>query len=181
MAWEYSEIALQRIGDLFCQKLKQQLLKDYPYGNPDIKGAGPKYASGNLYNSITSSVEIDSEGNPVLLIEYADYFKYVNFGRQAGANKAPIPALLNWISIKGITARNPKGKEIPPLSLPFAIRQNTYKYGIRPTYIYDRTLEDLEDQFDNPSPDLEQELQEVYVALAEDLNIFLEKIGRAHV
>lgn len=192
--------------------MKEALLKKiYYYGNPDIKGRGDKYASGNLYNSIKTSVEIDSNGEPVILVEYADYYNYVNIGRRANAKKVPISSLLSWIRIRGIQPDDSFGtkslayainnkrkkdnkKPIPldilkkwieskgirlseeqkTMSLAFAIQQNIFRYGIKPTNIYDVGLKGFEDQIDNPPPGLSQELERVYEAMAEDINILIE-------
>ena len=57
MAWEYTIQSIQTIASLFEESLKQALLKKiYPYGNPDTKGTGNKYATGNLYNSIKTLI-----------------------------------------------------------------------------------------------------------------------------
>lgn len=184
--YQLTEIQLKILLELLVQKIKQKVASNqYPYGNPEQRGVGNKIASGQLYDSIDYSVEIDTDGNPVGILYYADYFKYVNRGRPAGLGPkaseggVPIPALLNWINIKGINAVDPRGNEIPPLSLAFAIRQNIFRYGIRKTNIYNEGLEDFENIFDdfpnNLPPELRGQAEQLFEQVAQDINIFYEQ------
>lgn len=170
-----TERALNRFGELFTQYLKDAIEKQqYPYGNPQ-RGVGDKIASGDLYNSINYNVDIDDNGDPVLVIEYLDYFENVNWGRRKGKTRVPIENILEWIRIRGLRGRNKKGRFIPQLSFAFAIQTNIYKFGIRPAHIYDKGLDGLLDFVDNPPPGLADEWQDVYDMIAEDVNQFLEK------
>jgi hypothetical protein len=211
--WEYTIEAMEYFATMYQTMMKQALLQRvYPYGNPNVTGQGDKYASGDLYNSITATVEIDANGEPVIYVEYLDYYFNVNRGRQPGGKKVPIAPLLSWIRIRGIKpddtfatkslayAINNKRKKtnkkpIPldilkkwiekkgirlsedqkTMSLAFAIQQNIFRYGIRPANIYDRGLDAFEDQLDNPPPNLSEELERVYAAMAEDINMLIEK------
>lgn len=214
MAWQYTIEAMQEIATMFQTMMKQALIqKVYPYGNPDQKGTGDKYATGNLYNSIQAIVEVDPNGAPTILLEYLDYFDYVNAGRLPGVKRIPTSALIQWIKIRGITVsddfgtnsiayainksrKNKNKKPIPldllrewvrskgiklsdekkTLSLAFAIQQNIFRYGIRPANIYDRGLENFAGVLDNPPDNLSVELQQLYQAMAEDVNLLLENI-----
>jgi hypothetical protein len=176
--WEYTDEALQHIGDLFVAELKKKIKqKSYPYGNPDVKGEGNKYASGDLYNSISANV-IQTKDGATLEISYNDYFKYVNKGRKKGRGLVPIKAILKWISIRGIKGRNKKGRFIKNISFAFAIQKNIFKYGIRPANIYDNTLDTLEETFNNlPNnfpPYLMEGYRELYEAIGQDANLFIE-------
>ena len=213
MAWEYTIEAMQEVATVFQVMLKEALIKKiYPYGNPQ-SGTGDKYASGNLYNSIQTFVEIDPNGEPTILVEYLDYYDFVNAGRLPGVKRVPTSALIDWIRIRGIRtsddfgtngiayainkSRKNKGKKPLPLnvlkewikkkglkmseekktlSLAFAIQQNIYKFGIRPTNIYDRGIDGFANIVDNPPPDLEYELERVYQAMSEDINSLLDNI-----
>jgi hypothetical protein len=171
--FELTEEALQKLGTLFVKMMKQKIReKIYPYGNPQ-SGVGDKYASGNLYNSLTATVMPNGDDFE-LVITYADYFKYVNEGRRAGVKKVPLTALLDWIKIRGIRGRDKKGRFIPNLSLAFAIRQNIYKYGIRPANIYDKGLDSLEAIFENPPPELQQAYTDLYAAIENDVVNFVD-------
>jgi hypothetical protein len=215
--YQLTERALQLLMNLFIAKIRERLLaKDYPYGNPDVKGSGDKYASGQLYNSLSGSIEIGPNGEPIALIEYADYFNNVNRGRKAGVKRVPISALMQWIKIRGLKqtieqqrkgiayainkSREKNNKHKIPfgvlekwvgdsglqmteqqssMSLAFAVQKNIFKYGVRPANIYDAGISDLEQYFDNfPNnlpPDLLAEGEDIFEAVAEDINAFIEQ------
>lgn len=214
MAWEFTYQATEYFATMYQAMMKQALIKRiYPYGNPEAKGVGDKIASGDLYNSIQAYVELGPDGSPIIVVEYLDYYNYVNTGRRPNTKKVPVQSLLNWIKIRGIKTdrqfeinslahsinkgREKKNKHKLPLdvlkawiekkgirmeeekktlSLAFAIQQNIFRYGIRPTNIYDVGLNNFEDQIDNPPPNLERELERVYQAMEEDINILIENI-----
>lgn len=166
--------ALGKFGELFTQYIKEEIeKKQYPYGNP-IKGMGDKVASGKLLNSIQYDIETDTQGNPVMVLSYIDYFENVNLGRRKERKKVPISAILDWIKVRGLQGRNKKGRFIPRLSFAFAIQTNIYKFGIRPANIYDKGLDGLLNFVENPPPGLGDEWQDVFDMIAEDVNVFLE-------
>jgi len=170
-----TERALNKFGELFTQYLKDAISKkQYPYGNPQ-RGVGDKVASGKLLDSISYDVEVDTNGDPMLVISYIDYFQNVNWGRRPEKKKVPISSILDWIKVRGLQGRNKKGQFIPRLSFAFAIQTNIYKFGIRPANIYDKGLDGLLDFVDNPPPGLADEWQDVYDMIAEDVNVFIEK------
>jgi hypothetical protein len=182
--WEFTEEALQILVKKFVEKLKAAVAaKRYPYGWPDEKGQSNKIATGNLYNSITGTVEIDEQGNPVAVIEYLDYFKYVNRGRRPNARRVPLNVLLDWISIRGIRPRDNRGRFVEnnlanKTKLAFGIQTNIFKYGIRPTNIYDIGLDDLENMFsdfpNNLPSDLRGPAENILREAVEDINNFIE-------
>jgi hypothetical protein len=56
-----TEQAADKLGDIFTSYIKKKIKERiYPYGNPEVKGTGNKFASGKLYNSI--SYEVVPEG-----------------------------------------------------------------------------------------------------------------------
>jgi hypothetical protein len=178
--YQLTERALQLLMNLFIAKIRERLLaKDYPYGNPDVKGSGDKYASGQLYNSLSGSIEIGPNGEPIALIQYQDYFNNVNFGRKAGVKRVPLSALMQWIKVRGLKGRDKKGRFMSTTNLAWAIQTNIFKYGVRPTNIYDAGISDLEQYFDdfpnNLPPDLLAEGADIFEAVAEDINNFIEQ------
>jgi|APGre2960657404_1045060.scaffolds.fasta_scaffold32390_3 hypothetical protein len=180
--FEFTEEALRAFGQVFINYLKEVVASPtFPY-SPGYAGGGTLYdnsnkiATGQLYNSLDYSIEIDVTGAPVLVIYYVDYFDYVNEGRRPKQKRVPINALLPWIAIRGIQARDKKGREIPPLSLAFAIQTNIYKFGIKPADIYDRGLEGLLNTIENPpAGPVDEALQRVIDAGAEDIVKMLEE------
>lgn len=178
--YQLTERALQLLMNLFIARIKERLLaKDYPYGNPDVKGTGDKYASGQLYNSIQGTIEIGPDGEPIALIQYQDYFNNVNRGRKAGVKRVPLNALMEWIKVRGLKGRDKKGRFMSTTNLAWAIQTNIFKYGVRPANIYDAGITDLEAYFDNfPNnlpPDLLVEGEDIFEAVAEDINAFIEQ------
>lgn len=176
MQYPLTKIALNDLGELFTEMLKRKIQqKIYPYGNPDVRGIGNKVASGNLLNSISYKV-VMVDNVETLEITYADYFEYVNKGRRIGAKRVPLNALIEWIKIRGIRRRDERGRFAKGgrLSLAFAIQQNIFKYGIRPANLYDKTLDSLEDLFDNPPPEIANELNDLFRAIEGDINNLIE-------
>jgi hypothetical protein len=181
MRYKITEAALHRIGSLWVSIMKRKIRE------------ANKIASGFLLESIGYEVKIGPDGDPVLEIQYADYWKYVNDGRKprkkerpitAENGAVPIPALLEWIKIKGIRARDKKGRftSVSRLSLAFSIRASIWKYGIKPANLFDRTIVDLEDML-NPinipagtPPALKQELERIFISTAEDINTIIENL-----
>lgn len=174
-----TEAALNKLGKMWVSIMRRKIKQS------------KKIASGNLYDSISYRVVQDRDGEPIIEISYADYFKYVNQGRRprggdrpisAENGAVPIPALLGWIKLKGIKGRNKNGKPLPDLSLAFAIRTNIWKFGIKPANIYDKSLETLETMLDptkissKTPPELREELNRIYAAASEDINIIVENM-----
>jgi len=180
--FEFTEEALNAFGQVFTNYLKEQLLiQQFPYapgyaGGGTLRDNGNKYATGQLYESIKYSIETDLQGQPVLVLSYVDYFDYVNEGRRPKQKRVPINALLNWIAVRGIQVQDSRGRDIPPLSLAFAIQTNIFKFGIAPSNIYDRGLEGILSLIENPpAGPVDAALQKVLQATAEDVVKILEK------
>jgi hypothetical protein len=160
---------LDELGKLFIKIMKEKIESNtYPYGHPQ-RGRGNKVATGHLLESLTYEV-VDFQGQATLKITYADYFKYVNLGRRAGVRRVPLKVLIDWIRVKGIRGRGKNGRPMNELSLAWAVQTNIFKYGIRPANIYDNTIDNLEDLFDNPPPEIAAELNLLYEAIGEDIN-----------
>lgn len=188
--FELTVEALQVLINLFVNNIKKQIeTKQFPYGNP-ARGVGDKIASGMLYDSIQGEVEIGTDGEPYAVLYYADYFPYVNRGRKKEVRRVPLSALLNWISIRGIRPRDRRGRFIEntpqnKMKLAFGIQTNIFKYGIRPTNIYDRGLDAIEDYFDdfpnNLPPEMRAVGEQLFEAVAQDINNFIDKTLEAEL
>jgi hypothetical protein len=177
-----TEQALNQLGELFVKVIKDRIkAKIYPYGNPQAKGNSDKIASGDLYNSISYSVETDKNGDSTIVVSYADYFNYVNRGRRKMAKRVPLDVLMAWMKMRGITRfRDSRGrfKKGSMKSLAFAIQTNIYKYGVRPANLYDGGIDDMEQYFDdfpnNLPPEMRGETQSFFRSLEEDINNFID-------
>jgi DNA-binding ferritin-like protein (Dps family) len=180
--WDLTPAALQRLGTLFINFYKQKLQeKIYPYApgynrSQPTSGKSNKVASGQLLNSLTATVVENKPGQYELVITYMDYFEAVNLGRRPRRGKVPIPALLDWIKIRGIKGRNKRGRFIPNLSLAFAIQTNIYKYGIVPSNIYDKAYDSFEALLENPPAQFQQEYEALYEAIGQDVENFMDKV-----
>jgi len=180
--FELTPQALQRLGTLFINFYKQKLQERiYPYapgynGTQPTRGVDNKVASGQLLNSLTATVVPKGNNDYELVITYMDYFQSVNLGRRPRKRKVPIPALLDWIRIRGIRVRNKRGRYIPSLSLAFAIRENIYKYGIAPSNIYDKAYDSFEALLENPPQEFQDEYNSLYEAIGNDVENFMEKV-----
>ena len=179
MSFPMTELALNRLGKMWVSIMKRKIR------------TSRAIASGFLLDSISYKVVKDADGDPILQIQYADYWKYVNKGRKARGNDrpisadnkapgkpgaVPIPALRLWIEQKGIAG----GDE--SLSLAFAIRASIWKKGIRPRNFFDRSVTTLEGMLDpnklpaGTPPELRAELDRIFEAAGEDINIILDKM-----
>lgn len=95
-----------------------------------------------------------------------DYWKYVNDGRKPG-KYAPLDSIKDWIKEKGLKGRNKKtGRFITNESFAWGINTNIKKFGIAPTYFYDRAVENFEKYFED----------EVVKALDIDIEKFFDKL-----
>jgi hypothetical protein len=176
-----TEQAADKLGDIFTSYIKKKIKERiYPYGNPEVKGTGNKFASGKLYNSISYEVVPEGEDSFVIEFTYLNYFDYVNRGRKKSAGKVPLQAILDWISIRRIKPSGYKGRGRYAIkdkrSLAFAIQQNIFKYGIRPANIIDKTYDSLETFFAQPPAALARELEGVFESIQGDINNLIENI-----
>lgn len=111
------------------EKLANEFGKDYVKIMVGLlKGNKPfaKVASGSLISSINYRLQNTAQGINVILLAN-DYLQYVDKGRKPGTYP-PIRAIQKWVAIKGIK------KEAA-----WAIRQNIFKFGIKPTNIIRKT------------------------------------------
>ena len=174
--WEGTKDELQQLGEVFVEHYQQILTqKKYPFGNPNIKGMGNKYATGNLYNSLKAKV-VGTGDNMQLEISYANYYKNVNFGRRSGGKKVPIKALMEWIKVRGLKKRDAKGRFAKGgiRSLAFAIQTNIHKFGIRPANLFDKAYDSLEEVLENPPPFLQEQFTQLYDAIGRDVENFID-------
>jgi hypothetical protein len=109
-------------GKDYVKILVAQLKGNRPY---------PKVASGSLVNSINYRLVETANYVQVQLLAN-DYLKYVDEGRRPGTYP-PIQAIKRWVAIKGF---KPEAA--------WAIRQNIYKFGIKPTNVIKKTLRTIE-------------------------------------
>jgi hypothetical protein len=110
----------------------------------ELKRAG-KDATGRLINSVDYKLREDAN-NIFIVIESADYLKWVDEGRKRGSYP-PIRPLIEWANIKGL----PKG-------VAYGIQKNIFKFGIKPT----RVIQKVINEFEN-SPTLQRKYEDEVV------------------
>lgn len=157
-------------GNRFVAELRSRLNTEYfaapgindggtDVGDAYLKGRDPKYKGdfikspmgSKLYESIEGRITPD--GFELLML---DYWEYVNYGRKKG-NYVPISPLENWAKTKGFPN---------PLGAAFAISTNIKKFGIAPTFFYEKAIATLEKQFE----------QEADGIMDKTLNAFFDKL-----
>jgi len=159
---------LRRYADEFVKELRYALVfETYPYGqgynlSRSSQGEANKFAGvGYGYpSSLAASIEpvFNFDDFEVDFLMNA-YWYYVNNGRKPGGSKLPpIEPLKLWAQKRlGLSGDEAKGAA-------FGIARNIYKFGIQPSYFYDRAVAALEETFE---ANQEQ--------IAESVNDFIEQ------
>jgi len=110
----------------------------------ELKREG-KDATGRLINSIDYRLREDAN-NIFIVIESVDYLKWVDEGRKRGTYP-PIRPLIQWANIKGL-----------PKSAAYGIQKNIFKFGIKPTRVIQRVINEFEN-----SPTLQRKYEDEVV------------------
>lgn len=168
----FNEI-MTELASKFQESLQLSLEKPYPFAPGYNKarspfGTSPKIATGNLIGSISV---VYNSANQEIVVSMADYWKYVNDGRKPG-KYAPLDSIKQWIKAKGLKGRNKKtGRFITDESFAWGINTNIKKFGIAPTYFYDKAFESFEKYFED----------EAVKALGIDIETFFEKVFEENI
>lgn len=161
------EQAMDQLAWQFQAEIVKSLKMGYKYApgfnnQRSAFGVAPKVATGGLVDSV--NVQFDEATNQIV-VEMLDYWRYVNDGRGPG-KYAPFDAIKKWVKAKGLKGRDKKGRFITDKSLVWGINTNIKKFGIAPTYFYDKAVENFEKVFE----------EDVYKALEIDLNSFFNSV-----
>lgn len=92
--------------------------------------ANGKRASGELIRSIKGEVKIENDVYSAVL-NVADYYKYVEYGRRKGGKMPPVSAILKWVEVKPVI---PRENGISKEQLSWAIAKKIQRDGIEPTH-----------------------------------------------
>ena len=166
---EYDK-AMQLLASKFQAALKESLASPYPFAPGYTNSKAPfgirdmKVKTGSLYNSI--NVVFDKTKDEIV-ITMLDYWKFVNDGRKPG-KYVPIKPLMQWIRAKGFNKNKDTGKfqKFSIKGTAFAISKNIQKFGIAPTYFYDKAFNMFEKEFET----------EAIRALGIDAGKFFERV-----
>ena len=107
--------------------------------------------NGELYRTISYSVSTVNSGW-VISVSLADYWKYIENGRRAGAKMPPVSAIENWIKVKQIIPHSmtlKSGKTVIPTipQLSFLIARSIGRRGIPPKPLFKKSFEAAKQQF----------------------------------
>ena len=107
--------------------------------------------NGELYRKISYSVSTVSSGW-VISVSLADYWKYIENGRRAGAKMPPLEVIEKWIDVKQIKPHSmalKSGKTVIPTppKLPFLIARSIGRRGIPPKPLFKKSFEAAKQQF----------------------------------
>lgn len=107
--------------------------------------------NGELYKKISYSVSTVSSGW-VISVSLADYWKYIENGRRAGAKMPPLDVIEKWIDVKQIKPHSmtlKSGKTVIPTppQLPFLIARSIGQRGIPPKPLFKNSFEAAKQQF----------------------------------
>ena len=107
--------------------------------------------NGELYRTISYSVSTVSSGW-VISVSLADYWKYIENGRRAGAKMPPLDVIEKWIDVKQIKPHSmtlKSGKTVIPTppQLPFLIARSIGQRGIPPKPLFKNSFEAAKQQF----------------------------------
>ena len=107
--------------------------------------------NGELYKKISYSVSTVSSGW-VISVSLADYWKYIENGRRAGAKMPPLDVIEKWIDVKQIKPHSmtlKSGKTVIPTppQLPFLIARSIGQRGIPPKPLFKKSFEAAKKQF----------------------------------
>jgi len=166
---EFQE-TMQRLASEFEEALKESLALPYPFAPGYKKNRQPfgvrdmKVKTGNLYNSI-EVVYIPAQNE--IQVSMLDYWRYVNDGRKPG-KYVPIAPLMKWIRTKGFNKNKKTGRfqKFQIKNVAFAISTNIKKFGIAPTYFYDKAATKFEKSFED----------EAVKALGIDFETFFDRV-----
>lgn len=94
-----------------------------------------KRATGDLIRSVSGEVVIENDVYSAVL-NVAEYYKYVEWGRRKGGKMPPVSAILKWVQVKPIIARPNTLTGLVPTQeqLAYAIAKSIQQNGIEPTY-----------------------------------------------
>ena len=107
--------------------------------------------NGELYRTISYSVSTGT-GGWVISVSLADYWKYIENGRRAGAKMPPLDVIEKWIKVKQILPRPltlKSGKSVVPTipQLSFLIARKIGRDGIQPRPFFKQSFEAAKREF----------------------------------
>ena len=135
MNWTNLLKVLNEFGKRFVTEYKEKLDEE------DVN------ATYQLSNSVEYYIDIDNQAFEVS-IHLEDYWRYIEEGRKAG-KWPPLKAIKDWVIKKPILPRPLNNGKIPkPEQLALLIQRKIYQEGIEPRPLFEMTLQEVMDEFD---------------------------------
>lgn len=133
--WVNLRRVLEEFGDYFVRSYRHHLEE------------GGINASGNLSKSLQYTIK---SGATFLAVDVSllEYWKYIEYGRRAGAKMPPISAIEKWIQVKKIVPYANNGKVPTIRQLAFLIARSISVKGIRPRPIFTTSLDEAVAEFE---------------------------------
>lgn len=131
-----------------------------------------RQATGNLINSIKTTVKSEDDSYFEVELQVADYWMYVENGRRAG-KQPPKDAILNWIRVKPILPRpDSKGRLPTENQLAYLIGRKIAKYGTTGTHDIQMTIDQLNEKYINlMQKSIEEEWYDFQLDILNDINL----------
>lgn len=132
--FESLQNTLQQFAEVFADRYKSELQQ--------------KRASGSLEDSIRQTVKVDGNEYQVE-ITLQDYWKYVEYGREAGSKFPPIDAIKEWIRVKNLQFEpDPFGRIPTENQLAFLIARGIAEKGIPPANFFSESFDQTYSEFE---------------------------------
>jgi len=106
----------------------EKILTEYGQTVVDDYKAALKERGYKIAETVTTTVDIAGTKYYVI-INLAEYWKYIEHGRRAGAKMPPEKPIIEWIRRKGI---EPRDKRLKEKQFAFIIRKSISEKGIAP-------------------------------------------------
>jgi hypothetical protein len=130
--------ALNDFGQFIVDNYKSQLEAEH-------------IANGELYRTLSYAVS-SKTSSWVVSISLADYWKYIENGRRAGAKYPPLDAIEKWINARQIIPHQmtlKSGKTVIPSikQLSFLIARSISQKGIKPRPLFKKSFDAVKQEF----------------------------------
>ena len=109
------------------------------------------YQDGQLYRTLSYSVKMNNT-SWLISISLEEYWRYIEYGRRAGAKMPPLDVIEKWINVRQIIPHSmtlKSGKTVIPTipQLSFLIARKISRDGIRPRPFFKQSFESAKREF----------------------------------
>ena len=109
------------------------------------------YQDGQLYRTLSYSVKMENS-SWLISISLEEYWRYIEYGRRAGAKMPPLDVIEKWINVKQIIPHSmtlKSGKTVLPSvkQLSFLIARSIGQRGIQPRPFFKQSFEEAKREY----------------------------------